>query len=90
MTPTPVSIPEPQSIRRLQRAILAYSALMLLLLSSVVAVVSLLPPYHSSRERREQSLLDVLHSRELTVREYQNRTKQIAMQIASRTTARSN
>ncbi|MEM9213008.1 MAG: ATP-binding protein [Cyanobacteria bacterium P01_F01_bin.150] len=88
MTFSPVPDSKFQNIRYLQRAILGYSALTLLLLSSSVAVVSLLPLYRGMREERQEHLLDALHSRSLTVVEWKDRTRQIALQIASRTTAR--
>ncbi|MBE9029332.1 response regulator [filamentous cyanobacterium LEGE 11480] len=88
MNSSPTPAPEPQNIRRLQQAILGYSALTLLVVSSVVAVVSLLPLHRDLQTKQQDNLLDALNSRVRTVAEYRDRAEQIAIQIASRTTAR--
>ncbi len=73
---------------RLQKLIVAYSALGILATGTLVAVVSAVPVYHHLKQNEERNLLLAVRTRTLAVEEYLRRTKDIAKQIASRTELR--
>jgi diguanylate cyclase (GGDEF)-like protein/PAS domain S-box-containing protein len=73
---------------RLQKLIVAYSALGILATGTLVAVVSAVPVYHHLKQDEERNLLLAVRTRTLAVEEYLRRAKDIAQQIASRTELR--
>jgi hypothetical protein len=74
--------------KRLQNSILIYSALGIFAISVVVALVSILPLYQQLKQETSRNLIFALKTRTLTIEQYLARTKDIALQIASRTKAR--
>ncbi|MBN2711711.1 MAG: GHKL domain-containing protein [Planctomycetes bacterium] len=70
---------------RLRKSILLYSTLSGLLLAVVVALVSMVPLYRTMRAQRENELLSVLHGRAVAVEIFLWEAREIAKQMASRT-----
>lgn len=74
--------------RKLQRLLIIYSALGLFSLSAIVAAVSIFPFSQQLRKNEERNLQLMLHTRTRTVDEFLLRTKDITLQITSRTRGR--
>ncbi|HBB30667.1 MAG TPA: hypothetical protein DDZ80_20825 [Cyanobacteria bacterium UBA8803] len=74
--------------KRLQKSILVYSTLAIMVMSVIIAAASILPLYSSLKKNQQRNLLFALKTRTFAIDEYLSRTKDIALQIASRTRVR--
>lgn len=75
-------------VKRLHNAIVLSSAVGILVVGAVVAVASILPLYQYLKKEEERTLVLALNAKTTAVEEYLSRAKDIASQIASRTSAR--
>jgi signal transduction histidine kinase len=74
--------------QQLQRSILVYSTLITLVIGAIIAAVSIVPLYNTLKRDQQRNLLFALKTRTFAIDEYLSRTKDIALQIASRTRVR--
>ncbi len=79
---------EDNRTKRLQRSIIAYSALGILIVSAVVSAASMAPMYKLLRQQNEQALLFAAQTRAMAVGQYVSRSKDTALQVTSRTRIR--
>lgn len=74
--------------KKLQRLIIAYSALGILSIGALVAAIGIIPLYNRLREDTERNFQFSLRTRRRTIDEFLLRAQDIALQITSRTRAR--
>lgn len=74
--------------KRLQMTMVTASALGIFIVAVVVAVAGITPLYQYLKEEEKRNFLLALNTKTTAVEEYLRRVRDVAMQIASRTTAR--
>jgi len=78
----------PSTTRRLQRRLLVYSSLAVLVISILIAAASVYPLYRHLRDRHQQALEHLVHSRARNVSQLLQHFQDVARQITSRSAIR--